>query len=85
MRFSQASVRFEFRDGRAELSNGVIDSTASRALVDGNVDLGSRHAALRLSVRPTSPASATPIILDLNGPLQKLSFGLVTPGQSGAP
>lgn len=85
VRFQQASVGFEVRGGRAELLNGIVDTTAARAQLSGNVDLGTRHAALRFAVQPHSPASSPPLILDLNGPLQRLTFGSIVAGQNGAP
>lgn len=77
LRFSQTSLGFELHDSRAELTGGSIETTASKAALTGSVDLRTRNTALRLLVQPLSPASAPPVILDLNGPLQKLTLGSV--------
>lgn len=80
VRFNQTVFGFEFRDGRAEVNNGVIETSGTRATLGGSIDLGTRDAALRLAVQPTIPARAsTPLILELKGPLRRLILGAIGP------
>lgn len=74
-RFTRAAVGLDFSRGMAEITDGSIDTTATRTQLHGQVSLRDGSVALRTSTQAFGQDAGTrpPVVLDLRGPAGRIA------------